>query len=253
MPPPKSPLFDPATALRAADAFALPPVKPSSLSPPKQRRPRPAASPSPAKARPLPSAPVSPEFLRHSLRGESFTAAPAPMLELPDSPSPTDFAEAATLGTLASALPSPSKQFTSLYNSLTTSDDVAQFFLEHGDRAPVKFVHCVRKEHPKRLVFTPYSLLVVPPDAARKGSGLSEHFVMSKDGVTHMRDGEISTFTPFEDWVNHAAIYGSVMRMPWFRYFLERKTFHAWCVREPPCSALLRPAPLTTPPRPGQK
>ena len=58
---------------------------------------------------------------------------------------------------------------------------------------------CLLCRVPSNLLERPYDLLVV----ARGMRNQAEHFIMSQQGVTCIRNGVISEYTPLQEWDHH--------------------------------------------------
>eukprot|EP01038_Epipyxis_sp_PR26KG_P008413 gene8413-11380_t len=108
-----------------------------------------------------------------------------------------------------------------IMDSLRTSDDAINFFARFGSETPVKFVHLLQINDAK--VYSPYDLIVTRIDDASL-----EHYTMSSSGIVHVCPGEPSECTSLSAWMRQGMMFKILRNIPFFKYFLHRKTFNAW-------------------------
>ncbi|XP_033062486.1 dynein heavy chain domain-containing protein 1 isoform X2 [Trachypithecus francoisi] len=71
--------------------------------------------------------------------------------------------------------------------------------------------------------FRPYSLMVVPPDKVNP-----EHYIFSPFGILHVHPVEGSETMTLGTWHHHCVLWQQLQFIPFFKYYLLRKSFTCW-------------------------
>lgn len=104
---------------------------------------------------------------------------------------------------------------------IQTSDDAINFFARFGCETPVKFVHLIQNPDPK--VYSPYDLI-----STKLHDPMAEHYTMSSAGIVHVCPSEPSECVQLSSWMRQGMMFKILRNIPFFKFFLHRKTFTAW-------------------------
>ncbi|GAX79832.1 hypothetical protein CEUSTIGMA_g7272.t1 [Chlamydomonas eustigma] len=125
------------------------------------------------------------------------------------------------LEALAAALPHAS--FAEAYTfdvpeDIKTGEQAVRLFSSSAAKAGL-VVFC--NINPEALDYNPYDLVVVEPTQADPSS----HFLISQQGVTHMRDGQAYELVPHYEWVRNQGVFSVLKKLVMFK---KRALFHAF-------------------------
>eukprot|EP00755_Sulcionema_specki_P029311 Sspe_Gene.91899::Locus_63548_Transcript_1_1_Confidence_1.000_Length_4256::g.91899::m.91899/K10408/DNAH; dynein heavy chain, axonemal len=103
---------------------------------------------------------------------------------------------------------------------LRTAHDAINFFRD-TPKPPFKFVYCNRQSG--SLTFRPYDLLVT-----LRGEQEPEHWVVSPNGVVHVRPFAPPELHSVAEWEREAHLFDRLSQLPFFNRYLIYKAFLQW-------------------------
>ena len=142
-------------------------------------------------------------------------AAPSPVR--PDSVKKSSGADSPVKGGQTSDLDEVSE----IMANIKTGIDAINFFARYGSDTPVKFVDLVQVDDPK--VYRPYDLVAVNLHDVNM-----EHYTISSSGIVHVCPGEPSECISLSNWMRQGMMFNILRNIPFYRFFLHRKTFSTW-------------------------